>query len=137
MADLNIKRGPNSGLESLPLEDGALIVTPDNGRIYTDAMVGGALTRVPLGSSDETISINLLKDAWVNNTYTVLNEKAKAENSPVISLYIPDGSTEEVINTLRYNYASIYKAEVSNGQITFYCTDTPTSNLTVLVKGLG
>ena len=75
-----------------------------------------------------TFSVTLSAASWNGNAQTVSNANFLASGYA----YIITPDTSSASNVEAYTDARIYGTDVStDGQMTFYCTDTPTSDITV------
>lgn len=84
--------------------------------------------------SSAVLTATLSATGWSSNKQTVTVDGIKSTSNPVVDVKISSTDISTIQNTLD-EFAKIIHGTTADDSMTFYCTETPTIDLTIVIKG--
>lgn len=98
----------------------------------------GAVNRLA-GMLPNASGVSITTGSWTTSGSAVYKDFTVtgilATDTPIISLYIPNGTAKASAKAMQKSYSYINNIETFNNKIRVWCHTTPTTAFTILIKG--
>lgn len=84
--------------------------------------------------SSAVLTATLSATGWSSNKQTVTVTGIKSTSNPVVDVKIDSTNISTIQNTLD-EFAKVIHGTTADNSMTFYCSEAPTIDLTILIKG--